>query len=89
VKVVLPYTLPFIISGIQQGIGRGLVAAIIAEIFGGSQGLGYLIQRSADTFDSALMYAVLLVLVAISLALVQLTRWLEAYVAPWRRIETL
>lgn len=89
VKVVLPYTLPFIVSGIQQGIGRGLVGVIIAEIFGGSEGLGYLIQRSADTFDSALMYAVLFVLVVVSLTLVQITRWLEAYVAPWRRIETL
>lgn len=88
-KVVLPYTLPFIVSGIQQGIGRGLIGVIIAEIFGGSQGLGYLIQRSADTFDSALMYAVLFLLVVISLSLVQLTRWLEAYVAPWRRIEML
>jgi ABC-type nitrate/sulfonate/bicarbonate transport system permease component len=88
-KVVLPYTLPFIIAGIQQGIGRGLVAVIIAEIFGGSQGLGYLIQRSADTFDSALMYSVLFLLVVISLTLVQLTRWLEAYVAPWRRLEKL
>lgn len=89
VKVVLPYTLPFIVSGIQQGIGRGLVGVIIAEIFGGSQGLGYLIQRSADTFDSALMYSVLFVLVVVSLTLVQITRWLEAYVAPWRRIEML
>lgn len=88
-KVVLPYTLPFIVSGIQQGIGRGLVGVIIAEIFGGSQGLGYLIQRSADTFDSALMYSVLFVLVAISLTLVQFTRWIEAYVAPWRRIDML
>ena len=88
-KVVLPYTLPFIVSGIQQGIGRGLVGVIIAEIFGGSQGLGYLIQRSADTFDSALMYAVLFLLVVISLTLVQLTRWLESYVAPWRRIDHL
>ena len=88
-KVVLPYTLPFIISGIQQGIGRGLVAVIIAEIFGGSRGLGYLVNRSADTFDSALMYAVLLLLVVVSLCLVQLTRWLEAYVAPWRRLEGL
>jgi NitT/TauT family transport system permease protein len=88
-KVVLPYTLPFIVSGIQQGIGRGLVGVIIAEIFGGSEGLGYLIQRSADTFDSALMYSVLFLLVVISLTFVQLTRWLEAYVAPWRRIETL
>jgi len=88
-KVVLPYTLPFIIAGIQQGIGRGLVGVIIAEIFGGSTGLGYLIQRSADTFDSALMYAVLFLLVIISLTFVQLTRWLEAYVAPWRRIDML
>ena len=89
IKVVLPYTLPFIVAGIQQGIGRGLVGVIIAEIFGGSRGLGYLIQRSADTFDSALMYAVLFLLVAVSLSLIQITRWLEAYVAPWRRVELL
>jgi NitT/TauT family transport system permease protein len=87
--VVLPYTLPFIISGIQQGIGRGLVGVIIAEIFGGSNGLGYLVSRSADTFNSALMYAVLFVLVVVSLTLIQFTRWLEAYVAPWRRLEGL
>jgi ABC-type nitrate/sulfonate/bicarbonate transport system permease component len=88
-KVVFPYTLPFIISGIQQGIGRGLVGVIIAEIFGGSQGLGYLIQRAADTFNSRLMYAVLLVLVIVSLSLIQFTRWLEAYVAPWRRLDKI
>lgn len=88
-KVVLPYTLPFIIAGIQQGIGRGLIGVIIAEIFGGSKGLGYLIQRAADTFNSSLMYAVLFLLVVVSLTLIQITRWLEAYVAPWRRIDTL
>lgn len=88
-KVVLPYTLPFIISGIQQGIGRGLIGVIIAEIFGGSRGLGYLITRAADTFNSSLMYAVLFLLVVVSLTLIQLTRWLEAYVAPWRRLDRL
>jgi len=88
-KVVLPYTLPFIISGIQQGIGRGLIGVIIAEIFGGSHGLGYLVNRSADTFNSALMYAVLFLLVVVSLTLIQFTRWLEAYVAPWRRMDRL
>lgn len=88
-KVVLPFTLPFIISGIQQGIGRGLVGVIIAEIFGGSRGLGYLIQRASDTFNSALLYAVLFLLVVVSLSLIQLTRWWEAKVAPWRRIDSL
>ena len=88
-KVVLPYTLPFIIAGVQQGIGRGLIGVVIAEIFGGSNGLGYLVRRAADTFNSALMYAVLFLLVVISLTLIQITRWLEAYVAPWRRMDTL
>ncbi|MFM9858577.1 ABC transporter permease [Pseudoxanthobacter sp. M-2] len=86
-KVVFPYTLPFIISGIQQGIGRGLIGVVIAEIFGGSRGLGYLIQRAADTFNSSLMYAVLMLLVIVSLSLINFTRWLEAYVAPWRRLD--
>lgn len=87
--VVLPYTLPFIIAGIQQGIGRGLIGVIIAEIFGGSKGLGYLITRAGDTFNSSLMYAVLFLLVVVSLSLIQLTRWLEAYVAPWRNMNKL
>ncbi|KPP83900.1 MAG: NitT/TauT family transport system permease protein [Rhodobacteraceae bacterium HLUCCA08] len=83
--VVLPYTLPFIIAGVQQGIGRGLVGVIIAEIFGGSMGLGFLITRAADTFNSELMYAVLLLLVLISLSLIKITRMLEAWIAPWRQ----
>ena len=70
VKVVLPYTLPFIISGIQQGIGRGLIGVVIAELFGGSNGLGFLIQRSADTFNTAMTFAVLLLLIVMSLSLI-------------------
>ena len=76
VRVVLPYTLPFIISGIQQGIGRGLIGVVIAELFGGSNGLGYLIQRSADTFNTAMTFAVLLLLIVMSLSLINFTRWL-------------
>jgi len=84
-NVVLPYTLPFIIAGVQQGIGRGMVGVIIAEIFGGSSGLGFLITRSADTFNSELMYAVLLLLVIISLSFIKITRMIEVYIAPWRQ----
>jgi len=83
--VILPYTLPFIVSGVQQGIGRGLVGVIIAEIFGGSSGLGFLITRAADTFNSELMYAVLLLLVIVSLSFIKITKMIEAYIAPWRQ----
>jgi ABC-type nitrate/sulfonate/bicarbonate transport system permease component len=84
VKIVFPFTLPFIISGINQGMTRGLVGMVIAEIFGGNRGLGYLTQRAGETFDSALLYGVLLILVVFSLSFVQGIRWLEHKVAPWR-----
>lgn len=88
-KVVFPFTLPFIIVGIQQGIGRGLVGLTIAEILGGSRGIGFLIVRSADSFNAPLMFGVLFILVTVSLGLIQLTRWTEAKVAPWRRLDRI
>lgn len=86
-KVIFPFTLPFIIAGVNQGMTRGLVGLVIAEIFGGNSGLGYLTKRAAETFNSPLLYAVLLILVIFSLAFVQGVRWLEIKVAPWRNFQ--
>lgn len=83
-KVIFPFTLPFIISGVNQGMTRGLVGLVIAEIFGGNSGLGYLTVRASESFNSPLLYAVLLILVIVSLSFVQSIRWLESKVAPWR-----
>lgn len=87
-KVIFPFTLPFIIAGLNQGMTRGLVGLVIAEIFGGNKGLGYLTKRAAETFNSPLLYAVLLILVVFSLTFVQTIRWIEAKVAPWRNFSS-
>jgi ABC-type nitrate/sulfonate/bicarbonate transport system permease component len=83
-RVIFPYTLPFILSGVNQGMSRGLVGMVIAEIFGGNNGLGYVTQRAGETFNSALLYGALLILVVVALTFVQGVRWLEAKAAPWR-----
>lgn len=83
-RVIFPYTLPFILSGVNQGMSRGLVGMVIAEIFGGNNGLGYVTQRAGETFNSALLYGALFILVVIALSFVQGVRWLEAKAAPWR-----
>jgi ABC-type nitrate/sulfonate/bicarbonate transport system permease component len=84
-KVILPYTLPFVISGINQGIARGLVGMLIGELLGGGgTGLGFLLDRAGDRFDAPMLYAVLLLLAVMSVALVQVMRWVERRVAPWR-----
>jgi NitT/TauT family transport system permease protein len=85
--VVLPFTLPFVISGINQGISRGLVGMLIGELLGGGgAGLGYLLDRAADTFNPQQLYAVLIVLAVMSVGLVQIMRYVEQKVAPWRSI---
>jgi NitT/TauT family transport system permease protein len=85
VKIILPFTLPFVISGINQGIARGLVGMLIGELLGGGgAGLGFLLDRAGDQFDAPMLYATLLLLAVMSVALVQMMRWLERRVAPWR-----
>jgi ABC-type nitrate/sulfonate/bicarbonate transport system permease component len=85
IKIILPFTLPFVISGINQGIARGLVGMLIGELLGGGgTGLGFLLDRAGDRFDAAMLYGVLLLLAVMSVGLVQLMRYLERRVAPWR-----
>lgn len=83
-RIIFPYTLPFIIAGVNQGMSRGLVGMVIAEIFGGNNGLGYMVQRAGEEFNSALLYGILIVLVVVALSFVQTMRWLEVKAAPWR-----
>ena len=40
-KVVIPAALPAIVAGLQLAVGRALMGAVIAELFIGSQGLGF------------------------------------------------
>ncbi|HET6948699.1 MAG TPA: ABC transporter permease [bacterium] len=83
-RVVLPFTLPFIMTGLRQGVGRGLIAMVVAEMFGSGRGVGFMIARSAAQLDAAAMFALLIVLVVISVGLVYLMTALERWVAPWR-----
>jgi len=88
-KVVLPFTLPFVVSGIQLALSRGLIGVVLAEFLTGASkdgGIGWLIFRSARTFNSPLTYAALLSLAVFALILVQGTRSMESWIAPWRQV---
>lgn len=88
-KVVLPYTLPFVVSGIQLSLSRGLIGVVLAEFLTGAStlgGVGWLIFRSAATFNAPLTYASLFSLAIFALVLVQGTRSMESKIAPWRAV---
>lgn len=49
--VALPASVPFLLTGLRVGVGRALLGIIGAEVFGGGEGIGFLIQYSGQTFQ--------------------------------------
>jgi NitT/TauT family transport system permease protein len=83
-KVRIPSALPFIIAGLRLGVARALVGVVVAELFGARAGLGFLILTSAQNFDTAALFVGVLVLAFTGVASVELLKWLEMRLAPWR-----
>ncbi len=83
--VVLPSALPFIAAGVRLAIGRGLVGMVIAEFYTSIAGLGYMIVRYANAFETAKLFVPIVVLMTMGVLLVHGAHAFELRIAPWRR----
>ncbi len=83
--VMLPYTLPYTMTGVRQAIGRALVGMIAAEFFLSSTGLGQLIMTASQNFDTAGVFASVLVIALIGVGLMRLGLVIERHFARWRQ----
>ena len=82
--VMVPYTLPFIMTGVRQAIGRGLVGMIAAEFFLSSTGLGQLIMTASQNFDTAGVFANILIIGLLGVGLMRVGLMIEQHFARWR-----
>lgn len=83
--VILPSALPFITAGLRLAIGRGMVGMVIAEFYTSISGLGYMIVRYANSFETAKLFVPIVVLMVMGVFLVQAAKALELWIAPWQR----
>ncbi|HZL29823.1 MAG TPA: ABC transporter permease [Pseudolabrys sp.] len=83
--VMVPYTLPYTMTGVRQSIGRALVGMIAAEFFLSSTGLGQLIMGASQNFDTAGVFASVLVIALIGVGLMRLGLAIEQHFARWRQ----
>jgi NitT/TauT family transport system permease protein len=81
--VVLPSALPFIFAGIQIALAQALVGVIVAEMTAVVTGLGGLIIRYAQFFQTAELFVPILVVMALSVLLTALMRALQRRLTPW------
>jgi NitT/TauT family transport system permease protein len=84
-EVMLPYTLPYMMTGVRQAIGRALVGMIAAEFFLSSTGLGQLIMGASQDFDTAGVFASILVIGLIGIGLTRIGFMIERHFARWRQ----
>jgi ABC-type nitrate/sulfonate/bicarbonate transport system permease component len=82
--VMVPYTLPFIMTGARQAIGRGLVGMVAAEFFLSSTGLGQLIMTASQNFDTAGVFANILIIGLLGVGLMRVGLMIEQHFARWR-----
>lgn len=83
-EIMVPYTLPYTMTGVRLAIGRGLVGMVAAEFFLSSTGLGQMIMTASQNFDTAGVFAAILVIALIGIAMMRLGRRIEMHFARWR-----
>lgn len=83
VNIVLPGALPFIVTGLRLAVGRGLIGMVLADLYTAISGIGYLIVRSAATYQVDKMFVPIVTLGILGVTLTALLRVLEIKVAPW------
>jgi NitT/TauT family transport system permease protein len=82
-NIVLPAALPFIVTGLRLAVGRGLIGMVLADLYTAISGIGYLIVRTASTYQIDRMFVPIVTLGLLGVTLTALLRVLERFVAPW------
>jgi NitT/TauT family transport system permease protein len=83
-KIAIPYAAVWVFTGIRIGLPYALIGAIVGEFVAADSGVGYRIKEATSFFNTALVFAGLLVLMAVSLLLLTFLKLLESRVLGWQ-----
>ena len=76
-RLKVPMGLPAILAGLRVAVVLALVGAVVGEFIGASRGLGALVIASQGTMDTALMFAVLVLIAALGLLVYEAALFVE------------
>jgi NitT/TauT family transport system permease protein len=83
-RVTIPSTLPWIVAGVRIGLGMSLIGAVVGELVGSNRGVGYYVEAAAANFDTTGVFAGLVILMVLTIALNELMKLIEARLFRWR-----
>jgi NitT/TauT family transport system permease protein len=82
-RIRFPCALPSLFAGIKVAISLALVGAIVGEFVSSQRGLGYVILSAQGMFDTVRVFAAILVLAVMGVALFWVIALLERLAIPW------
>jgi len=82
--LALPGSVPFILTGVRQGVALGLIGVVVGEMFGGSQGVGFMVAYGGQTFATDTLFVGVLIIAGAGILLTSLAERLERRFSRWR-----
>ncbi|HEY8473747.1 MAG TPA: ABC transporter permease [Natronosporangium sp.] len=83
-KVVIPSALVWVAAGFKLSVPYALIGVVVGEMLASDQGLGYLLQRSANQFNAASTFATIVTLLVIAVLLDFILSRLTGRFLGWR-----
>jgi NitT/TauT family transport system permease protein len=84
-KIILPSAVPYMMTGVRLAVGRAIIAMVVSEFFTAITGLGAMIVKYGNQYDTASMFVPILMLMLLGITLTSLAKRAEAVFAPWRQ----
>jgi len=81
--VYLPSVAAWVMGNLKVAVGFAFTGAVVGEFVAASRGLGYLLSFAQSTYNSALMLALVLLIMVVVLAIFAIAGRLEKYLLRW------
>jgi ABC-type nitrate/sulfonate/bicarbonate transport system permease component len=83
-NVVLPSLVPSLFTGMRIAMSGVLLGVLLAELYVSTTGIGFFTQSFTNAFAPAKLFALILILAAIAIALNEIMRLAERRFSRWR-----
>lgn len=82
-KVGLPRAMPYFFASLKVAITLAFVGSVISETVASNLGIGYLMMAASSSMDMALVFAGLIVIGIMGVAMYELFAWFERRLTGW------
>ena len=82
--VVIPSVASWIFAALRTSVSFAMTGAVVGEFVGSTSGLGYRMLLASGLLHTERVFAIMLLLMAVGVTLVEISRRIERYLLRWR-----